>query len=393
MIVIAGKNDIAVWGLKRMIQTVGSANVAIVLNRTDNGVNGWQKSTRYFAEKWSIPIISLDDAEACADVFLSLEFDKIIKTKKFKTKKLYNIHFSYLPKYKGMYTSIWPILNGDRTSGVTLHLIDDGIDTGPILDQEHFAINTWTTSRDLYRDYTNCATRVLGRNIHNILTGDHSSRNQVESNSSYNSKSSIDFTKSHIDTKQTAETIVRFVRAFAFREYQFATFNGRAVVSAEILTSFQHSEIDQNITTIIKSIDFPVKLYFDCLDQFLTACKINDLATAIRLRNNISSTEDANEKGWTPLIVAAFHNSIDVVKYLVSIGANINASNSNGTTVLMYAKDAALRTNDLSVFNYLLTAGADPFLPDYHGRTLFQYLSIDQVRALGLNKLYELPNK
>ncbi len=41
-------------------------------------------------------------------IFLSLEFDRIVNPNKFKSNKLFNIH---LPKYKGMFTSIIPILN------------------------------------------------------------------------------------------------------------------------------------------------------------------------------------------------------------------------------------------------------------------------------------------
>ena len=40
-----------------------------------------------------------------------------------------------------MYTSIWPIINGENYCGVTLHEIDSGIDTGDIIDQIKVKIN------------------------------------------------------------------------------------------------------------------------------------------------------------------------------------------------------------------------------------------------------------
>ena len=58
---------------------------------------------------------------------------EIIKTKNFKSNKLFNLHFSLLPSYKGMHTSAFPILNGEKYSGVTIHKIDNGIDTGDII--------------------------------------------------------------------------------------------------------------------------------------------------------------------------------------------------------------------------------------------------------------------
>lgn len=46
-----------------------------------------------------------------------VEFDRIIKIDKFKSDKLFNIHFSLLPEYKGMYPSVLPILHNNKCSG------------------------------------------------------------------------------------------------------------------------------------------------------------------------------------------------------------------------------------------------------------------------------------
>ena len=52
-----------------------------------------------------------------------------------------------------MYTSCLPILNGETITGVTLHKIDSGIDTGYIIKQKVFKININDTARDLYLKY------------------------------------------------------------------------------------------------------------------------------------------------------------------------------------------------------------------------------------------------
>ncbi|MBQ8080233.1 MAG: hypothetical protein IJ236_09800 [Oscillospiraceae bacterium] len=67
-------------------------------------------------------------------IFLSAEFDRLIRPDKFRSQELYNIHFSLLPRYKGCYTSVHPLLHGDTTTGVTFHRIRRGIDTGEIID-------------------------------------------------------------------------------------------------------------------------------------------------------------------------------------------------------------------------------------------------------------------
>jgi len=47
----------------------------------------------------------------------------------------WNLHKSQLPHYRGMAPSFYALLDGAREVGVTLHAIDDGIDTGPIFAQ------------------------------------------------------------------------------------------------------------------------------------------------------------------------------------------------------------------------------------------------------------------
>lgn len=386
-IVVAGKNDIAVYGLRRIISLAGIENVAVVPNRADEGINGWQKSLRYFSKLWGVRQITLEEAEDAADIFLSLEFDRLIKPRNFNTDQLFNMHFSLLPKYKGMFTSTWPILNNEKYSGVTLHVIDEGIDTGPIVDQQSFSINPKATSRDLYCSYTSEAINVLQRNLGDILNGSAIAVKQSPIGATYYSKKSLDYSNSEINTRQTAGEVMQFVRAFSFREYQLPTLDGRKVVRAEITSyeSAKTSEDSFDVFKIVNTIDYPVKLYFDRLKDFLEACKKNDFMQINRLKKNILSVDDKNDHGWTPLMVAVYNNSIDATKQLIGWGADINAVNNNGTTVLMYAKDGAIKSNDLTVFNMLKALGANAHEKDYYGKSIRDYVNSEELRWLGID--------
>ena len=72
-------------------------------------------------------------------------------------------------------------------------------------------------------------------------------------------------------------------------------------------------------------------------EKLLLACALGDLK---EITYYLSKDEDLieykNNKGWTPLIVAAFNQRLFAVKLLLSSGADPNASNINGTTVMMY---------------------------------------------------------
>ncbi len=63
-----------------------------------------------------------------------------------------NVHFSLLPKYRGAAPVNWAIVRGERETGVTTMLMDEGLDTGPVLLQRPTLIGpTETTPRLLER--------------------------------------------------------------------------------------------------------------------------------------------------------------------------------------------------------------------------------------------------
>lgn len=173
-ICIAGKNDIAVNILEYLIlKGVDKSNIFVCCNRTETGLNSWQKSLRFFAKNYNIREIELIEAYEIENlIFISLEFDRIVHPEKFKTKKLFNIHFSLLPKYKGMYTSALPILNNESITGCTFHRIDSGIDTGEIIAQRSIIIDFEDTSRDIYSKYISNGTTLVKDVIDKYLEKD-----------------------------------------------------------------------------------------------------------------------------------------------------------------------------------------------------------------------------
>lgn len=136
------------------------------------GINAWQKSAKWFAEINSIEIVELKDVYEIEDMlFLSTELDRIIRSEKFKTKELYNIHFSMLPKYKGCFTTIMPILNGEESTCVTLHRMRVGIDTGEIVEQKEIKIEDSDSSFDIYKKCIKNGTELIIKNLDMLLSG------------------------------------------------------------------------------------------------------------------------------------------------------------------------------------------------------------------------------
>ena len=214
----------------------------------------------------NIEIINLKDAYTIENsIFLSCEFDKIINPNLFATNKLYNIHFSKLPQYKGMYTSCLPILFNEKESGVTLHKIDRGIDTGDIIDQITFPILSSDVALDLYKKYTDFGFKIFINNINNLISGNYTSYKQPIENSSYYSLNSVDF-NSKIDYRKTAQQIKNQIHARSFIHFQLPKFKDISIIRAEIIDCKSTGKIGEIVEEndeyiIINSIDYNVKLF------------------------------------------------------------------------------------------------------------------------------------
>ena len=74
-------------------------------------------------------------ADYAPDVIVSIRFSLIFKPWLIERARLgvINIHPGPLPHYRGLFTPFWQMLNGEETLGCTVHRVDEGIDTGPVL--------------------------------------------------------------------------------------------------------------------------------------------------------------------------------------------------------------------------------------------------------------------
>ncbi|MCI5969165.1 formyltransferase family protein [Helicobacter sp.] len=238
-ICIAGKNSIAVNALAYLLESFSVDSLMVIPNATDCGLDTWQPSLLKFARENQVRVISLEEAYRIPHlIFLSLEFDRIVRVEKFKSENLFNIHFSKLPKFKGVYTSIMPILCGEMESGVTLHRIDSGIDTGEIIAQRSFSIGINDTARDLYFKYLENAFMLFCENLQSLLQGSFRSQRQDCFSGSYYCRKDVDLQNIAINLKKTSFEIHNQLRAFIFKEYQFPKLNGIAITKSRLSDVF-----------------------------------------------------------------------------------------------------------------------------------------------------------
>jgi folate-dependent phosphoribosylglycinamide formyltransferase PurN len=89
-----------------------------------------------------------------------------------------NAHYGLLPAYRGMNVTEWSILRGDPV-GVTIHLVDPGVDTGDILLREEIAIEPGETFATLRRKHQEVAARLLVRAALQLRDGTADPRPQL----------------------------------------------------------------------------------------------------------------------------------------------------------------------------------------------------------------------
>ena len=92
-----------------------------------------------------------------------------------------NVHGSLLPKYRGAAPVQWAIINGERETGITTMLMDQGMDTGPILLQERTPIMPDDTAGTLAPRLADLGGRLLVETIRQLKAGTITPRAQDHS--------------------------------------------------------------------------------------------------------------------------------------------------------------------------------------------------------------------
>ena len=235
LICIAGKNKCSVDAIKFLLYCKIKKNKLLVLpNNNDRGSDGWQPSLKKFAKDNGIKIAKLEELYPIKQLFFfSLEYDKIINVNKFRSKNLFNFHFSLLPKYRGCHTNFLQIYNGEKFSGVTLHKIDNGIDTGDIVDQIKFRIKINDTAFDNYTKLMKFSAKLFKRSLNKVLNNKYSLRKQILSNGSYYNKNSVNYKKKiKINMKNFSIKMHNKIRSLIFPAYQYPFVNGVKIVKS-----------------------------------------------------------------------------------------------------------------------------------------------------------------
>ncbi len=83
-----------------------------------------------------------------------------------------NVHPSLLPRGRGIDPVFWTLRRGERETGITIHLMDEGFDSGPILLQQRVAVPEGVRLPDFERALSDLGGRLLVKAIDGLISGE-----------------------------------------------------------------------------------------------------------------------------------------------------------------------------------------------------------------------------
>ena len=120
-----------------------------------------------------------------------------------------NFHASLLPAYRGKHPVFWALRNGERWAGLTVHVMDAGLDTGDILYQVRERTRAQDSVATLYDRIMVRSVELVGRLVKDAEEGTLVPRPQPEGDASY--YSSVDEDDFRLDWTRDAEELCRWI--------------------------------------------------------------------------------------------------------------------------------------------------------------------------------------
>lgn len=240
-IIFFGTPEFAIPNLKKLIE--GGFNVAAVVTTPDEPTG--RKGTltpppvKVFAEKnglmFSQPALLSDDLffeefkNLEPDLCIIVAYGKIIPRRYLEVPKygFINIHPSLLPKYRGPSPIQSAILNGDSATGVSIMVIDEKMDHGPILKQVEYAIPEDAYFYDTQKELAEIGADTLIEALPEYLDGKIQPKEQNHDEASY--VGMFDRHHGRIDWAKSAESIHNQIRALSLNPGTWTTMNGKTL--------------------------------------------------------------------------------------------------------------------------------------------------------------------
>ena len=156
--------------------------VTVADKASGRGLKVNESAVKKYAVEHNIPVLqplSLKDPEFLdalrawkADLFVVVAFRMLPKVVwEMPPLGTFNLHAALLPQYRGAAPINWAVINGDKATGVTTFMIDDGMDTGKIMYREQYIIDPDENVGSVHDNLMEIGSRLVVQTVEAILDG------------------------------------------------------------------------------------------------------------------------------------------------------------------------------------------------------------------------------
>lgn len=255
-IVFMGTPDFSVPTLKALVEA--GHDVAAVVTQPDKpkgrGKEMQMTPVKIQALEYKIPVyqpVKVRDEsfvkvlrEMEADVFVVIAFGQILPKSVLDLPRLgcVNIHASLLPKYRGAAPIQWAVVDGERESGVTTMLMDEGLDTGDMLEKAVVVLDEKETGGSLHDKLSEAGGRLIVSTLKKLEEGTAVRTPQGETPTAY--ARMLDKSLGDIDWTMDAAAIERLIRGLNPWPSAYTSLDGKTlkIWAADVLAEGSDGE-------------------------------------------------------------------------------------------------------------------------------------------------------
>ncbi len=148
------------------------------------------------------------------DFIVVVAYGKLLTRKILRLPKFFclNIHASILPKWRGAAPIQRAILNSDKKTGVSIMILEENLDSGPVIMNKAICIEKNDNAGTLHEKLSVIGSELILKALEDIFNNKYSTKKQKESEATYAEKILKSETK--IDWSENAQIINNKVRAF-----------------------------------------------------------------------------------------------------------------------------------------------------------------------------------
>ena len=169
-----------------------------------------------------------------------------------------NVHASLLPSYRGAAPIQWAVIRGEKISGVTTMQMDEGLDTGDMLEKTEIILDEKETGGSLHDKLAEAGAKLCVHTLDKLVQGDLTPQKQGESPTEY--ARMLDKKLGDINWEQSAVEIERLIRGLNPWPSAYTDWNGKTMMirEADAVPGENTEKAPGTITDVTKD-DFAVQ--------------------------------------------------------------------------------------------------------------------------------------